>query len=262
MNIWIEVTRILVSLAFLAYSSWQDFKKREVSNKVWLIFGPAGLCLSLLDVFLGGDGSLLAISTAVMTGLSFTLFYLGFFGGADAKALMCLSMCIPAHPAVLKPFLGTILPLFPLSVLVNAIFASSMLVFGIIAYNVPQYLGNRGRFFEGLEDESTLRKLLLFVTGIKIDPIRIKNDLHFIPLETISQNDGRIIHNLHLFPQIRDEEFKDLASVRGFSVKTEEGIWVTPSIPFLVFVATGFFATLFLGDILIWLIFSLLSLVG
>lgn len=265
MNSWIEITRILVSVSFLTYSSWQDVRKREVSNNVWLIFAPAGLSLSLIEVLLGANElfpTFLAISIIVTTAVSFALFYLGLFGGADAKALICLSIAIPVHPAVLKPYLGLILPIFPLSVLVNAVFASSMLVFGIIIYNVPQYLKAGGRFFEGLEDESSLRKLLLFATGIRIDLDRIKNDFHFIPLETISEDDGRIIHQLHLFPQIRDEKFQELASVRSFSGKIEDGVWVTPAIPFLVFVMMGFLVTLFVGDFLIWLVFSLLSLVA
>lgn len=265
MNSWIEITRILVSLTFLTYSSWQDVKKREVSNKVWLIFAPAGLSLSLLEALLRTEESfrtLLAISIVVTTGLSFALFYLGFFGGADAKALICLSLAMPVHPSVLRTYLGLSLPIFPLSVLINAAFASSMLVFGIIVYNILHYLKAGGRFFEGLEDESSLRKLLLFITGIKIDLDRIKDNIHFIPLETVSEEDGRIIHHLHLFPHIADENLQHLASLRGFSGKIEDGIWVTPAIPFLIFVTVGFFVAVFLGDIPIWLVFSLLSLVS
>jgi len=263
MNSWTEATRIFISLIFLIYSSWHDMKKREVSNKVWLIFAPIGLCLSLLHISSNVDRSfpiLMAASVMITTGFSFAFFYLGLFGGADAKALICLSIAMPVPPAFPRSYLDPILPIFPLSVLVNAVFASSTLVFGILIYNVSQYLKAGGGFFEGLEDESSLRKLLLFLTGIKVNPERIKDDYHFIPLETISEVDGSILHHLSLFPQIGDGRLQQIGSLRGFSGKVRDGVWATPSIPFLVFVTVGFFVAMILGDVPIWLLFSLLDI--
>jgi preflagellin peptidase FlaK len=265
MNSWTEAARILVSLIFLIYSSWHDIRKREVSNKVWLVFAPIGLCLSLLHISSSVDRSfpiLMATSVTVTTGLSFLLFYLGLFGGADAKALICLSITIPVPPAFPRSYLNQILPIFPLSVLVNAVFVSSTLVFGILVYNVPQYLKAGGEFFDGLEDESSLRKLLLFLTGIKVNPDRIRDDHHFIPLETISEVNGRTVHHLSLLPQISDESLQDAGSLRGISGKVGDKVWVTPSIPFLVFVTVGFLVAMFLGDVPIWLLFRLLDVVS
>jgi len=265
MNSWTEAARILVSLIFLIYSSWHDVRRREVSNKVWLVFAPTALCLSFLHVSSNADGSfpiLTAASVAVTTGLSFLLFYLGLFGGADAKALICLSIAIPVPPAFPRSYLNPILPIFPLSVLVNAVFVSSTLVFGILVYNFSQFLKAGREFFKGLEDESSLRKLLLFLTGIKVNTDRIKDDHHFIPLETISEVDGRVVHHLSLFPHISDEKLQDTGSIRCISGKVWDGIWVTPSIPFLVFVTIGFFVTMSLGDVPIWLLFGLLDTVS
>jgi len=265
MNSWIEAARILISLIFLIYSSWHDMRKREVSNKVWLLFAPIGLCLSLLHISSTVDRSfpiLMAASVTIMTGVSFAFFYLGLFGGADAKALICLSVAMPVPPSFPRSYLDPILPIFPLSVLVNSVFASSTLVIGILVYNVSQYPRVGGGFFEGLEDESSLRKLLLFLTGIKVNPVSIKDDYHFIPLETISEVDGSVIHHLSLFPQINDERLQDIGSLRDFSGKVRDRVWVTPSIPFIVFVTVGFSVTLFLGDVPLWLLFRLLEMVG
>ena len=40
-----------VTAAFLIYASWSDYKTREVSNRVWAIYAPIALALSLSGVF-------------------------------------------------------------------------------------------------------------------------------------------------------------------------------------------------------------------
>ena len=42
-------TKIIVSLIFLLYASWSDYKSREVSNKLWIIYAPIALILSLIE---------------------------------------------------------------------------------------------------------------------------------------------------------------------------------------------------------------------
>ncbi|MEM2111602.1 MAG: hypothetical protein QXX08_06965, partial [Candidatus Bathyarchaeia archaeon] len=53
MNEMLEASRVLLSLFFLVLSSWQDMKKREVSNKIWAVYGPAGLVLLVMQFFFG-----------------------------------------------------------------------------------------------------------------------------------------------------------------------------------------------------------------
>jgi len=263
MDSWFETVRISVTFLFLAYSSWKDYQEREVSDTVWLLLAPIGLFFSLLQAFLRTDISFLislAVSSMVMTGLSFALFYLDFFGGADAKALICLSIALPTYPTVMNPSLDIVLPIFPLSVVSNAVFASCMLVFVIMFLNISRYIKTGTRFFQGLEGESAVRRFFLFVTGVKVDLRKVKGNPHYIPLEIFSQgSDGKINRHLHLFPRVNKEETQNLNLRQDFSKDIEDGVWVTPSIPFLVFVSLGFVAALFLGDILIWLVFSLLK---
>jgi len=263
MSPWPEVIRISASFLFLAFSSWKDYEKREVSNAVWLLFAPISLLLSLVDGFSRTDLSFLislASSFVVVTGLSFALFYLDFFGGADAKALICLSFALPVPPALLRPYLDLVLPIFCLSVISNAVLMSSLLALGIAVYNLSRYVKVGKGFFEGLENESYHRRFLLFITGIRVDSSKIKDTCQFIPLETFSkESDGKITRHLHLFPRINREDGQDLAPLRGPLKEVKSGVWVTPSIPFLVFVTMGFITTLLLGDILIWLVFGLVS---
>ena len=98
---------ILVSLGVLFYSSWSDYKTREVSNRVWVIYAPIALGLTLAELFLFEPSKLLffGISVGVTVGLALLLFYAGGFGGADSKALMCIALALPFAPlALITPF--------------------------------------------------------------------------------------------------------------------------------------------------------------
>jgi len=96
-----ESIRISLSLVFLIYASWSDIKTREVSNKVWLLYAPLGLMLTLFEGLLYEDYDywlFVGISVALTFTLAVSLFYLGAFGGADAKAFMCLALAFPTYP--------------------------------------------------------------------------------------------------------------------------------------------------------------------
>ncbi len=91
MDEWLEAIRILLSFSFLVVSSWYDFKTREVPNKIWILFAPSGFVLSILHYLLFERSSLpifWILSLFITVGISLAIFYLGFFGGADAKALI------------------------------------------------------------------------------------------------------------------------------------------------------------------------------
>lgn len=251
---WLEVTRACLSFLFLTASSWYDYKKREVSNWVWLIFAPLGLMFSLLQFYYTRDQVFLlfmGLSLLIVTGVSLALFYLGFFGGADAKALICLSLALPVYPSYLNPGTRVILPFFPLSVLSNAVFFSSMSIFSIALYNLYRRLRTGENLFEGFEDEPLWKKVLAFFTGIKVDVKGLCNSHHYIPLETISRGEnGENIRRLKIFFRLSEDSTQDISSLNDFYSNIEGKIWVTPSLPFLVFITIGFIAVHFLGDIL------------
>jgi len=122
-----EVLRIFISFSFLLISSWYDYRTREVPNRVWVFFAPAGFALAVLHLSLSNlagesvDLVLWLLSFAVTSGISLALFYLGLFGGADAKALICLSIALPVYPASIQHGINVLTPLFPLAVLSNGV---------------------------------------------------------------------------------------------------------------------------------------------
>ena len=95
-----SAAKISLSIGFLLYASWSDYKTREVSNRVWVIYAPIALALSLSELLLFESSQLplYGLSFGVTAGIAFLLFYTGGFGGADSKALMCIALALPFAP--------------------------------------------------------------------------------------------------------------------------------------------------------------------
>jgi Flp pilus assembly protein protease CpaA len=72
-----DVTKVTVSAVFLIYASWSDYKTREVSNRVWAIYAPIAIVLSLAELLLYDQSklALFGISVGLIVGLAFLLFY-------------------------------------------------------------------------------------------------------------------------------------------------------------------------------------------
>ncbi|KYH40794.1 MAG: peptidase A24B, FlaK domain-containing protein, partial [Candidatus Bathyarchaeota archaeon B63] len=181
-------------------------------------------------------------------GISLSLFYAGFFGGADAKALICLSIAIPMYPAVSPARRSALIPLFPVAVLVNAVLASSVLVLAILSHNLVMYARIRGEMFRGLEHEPLWKKMLVFTAGIKVDLEKIMSGLHYIPMEYLTRGEGgEVTRHIRISPSLEGAGFEELSEIQG-------QVWATPGLPFLIFITIGFLVALLFGDLTAWLI--------
>ena len=258
MNEVLDGLRVLVSLIFLAYASWSDFRKREVSNKVWVIFAPLALALTSLQFLVFSPESLydFVLSFAITSVLSITLFYAGAFGGADAKALICLSLALPSYPTdLLQPSFSLISPLFPISVFCNAVLLAALSVFYVLSRNYLWKRRTGKKLFEGFETESIGRKILTAVSGYKIKVVELEKEEFLYPLEDIRVAEtGESERKLIVMP--KDEEREEIVErILGASRegKFQSDVWVTPGLPMLVFITAGLVLALVFGDI-IWIL--------
>jgi preflagellin peptidase FlaK len=82
-------------------SSYEDFKKREVDDRIWLIFSPIGIIITFIEYFLNYiDFSYLILyilSIVIIIIVSIIIYYLKFVGGADSKALISISFLDPIN---------------------------------------------------------------------------------------------------------------------------------------------------------------------
>lgn len=260
-NEFLDASRVFLCLSVFTYASWSDWKKREVSNKVWLIMAPLAFALTTFQyvVFSPQFLQLFVLSFAITAALSIALFYAGGFGGADAKALMCLALALPSYRNYLfqsdVPFVS---PIFPITVFSNGVlFAAFTVVYAAIRNSVWR-LRTRRKLFEGFENESTWRKVLAFFTGYKIKASKLEKG-HMYPLEDIGKKEtGESERRLLVFP--KDEKVEGIVE-RILKAKREgrlpNEVWATPGLPLLVFLTAGLIVALVFGD-LVWILLRLI----
>ena len=257
MNEILDGVRVLLCIVFLTYASWSDFKTREVSNWVWAIFAPLALILTSLQFFMFSPEFLqgYALSFAATSALSITLFYAGAFGGADAKAFICLSLALPFYPTdILQPYSGVVSPLsqmlFTITIFSNAVLLAALSVLYIMARNLLWKQRNKKNLFEGIEKEAKWRKILVLLSGYKADIAELEKKEYLYPLEDFDENERK------LFVVPKDEDREEIVG-RLQKAKREgrlqNGVWATPGLPMLIFVTIGLIVALVYGDI-VWVI--------
>ena len=111
---WVMVA---VSLVFLAYSSWLDWKTREVDDKITHSFIGVALLLQVVRVLAGG--SLEEFGFAILVGALFfaigwLMYQTGQWGGADVKILAALGIMFANFPES-----GSVIIGFPFSYFIN-----------------------------------------------------------------------------------------------------------------------------------------------
>ena len=99
-SLTVEWAALAASAGALAVASVGDLKSREVSNRVWMVYGPVSLALFIARMILFvGDVPILLVSAISTIVVAFLLFQFGVMGGADCKALMCLGLALAACSA-------------------------------------------------------------------------------------------------------------------------------------------------------------------
>jgi archaeal preflagellin peptidase FlaK len=258
----LDGARIILCLSFLVYASWSDYKTREVSNKVWAALGPLALGLTGFQFLVYSPQPLQFLTSyvlafAITSGLAVAVFYAGGFGGADAKALMCIALALPVYPNHLLPQpVGFVSPLFPITVFTNGVLLGALSVFYALFRNLVWMVRNRGSIFEGLATESFGRKILALVSGYKVKVSKLEKG-HMYPLEDVYVNEyGEKKRKLLTFP--RYEERGEIVSRITENIKEKrlgDMVWATPGLPLLIFITAGLIVALTYGDI-VWLMLS------
>jgi len=264
-----EATRAITTLVFLLYASWSDHKTREVSNAVWVLFAPIALALTFFELYIY-DFSMLpmyGMSFVLTTAFAIALFYSGGFGGADAKALMCLALALPFYPANrFTPIVGEISPIsqnfFPITVFSNSVLLAAASAVFMFAYNIGWHIKNRKSIFEGdHKKESVWRKTLVLLTGYKMPLTKVKEKWHLYPLEDAEKtSEATFKRKLIILP--KDEGRNDIIGRLEKANQTgavPDKVWATPGLPMLIFVTAGLIIALLLGDVIWNLILFLLG---
>ena len=220
--------RIILALSMLALASAIDLRKREINDILWMGFG--GIAVVLL--FFSGDllhmFTILGLSM-IIAPIAILVWRIGVFGGADALCLIVLAGLAPMAT------LGTS-QITPLTTLTNAAIISVAPIFVNLARNMVAIL-RKEDLFKGFE-ATKMSKAIAFCIGYKA-----RNPRYSFSIE---RTDGTV--------RRLDFSFKH-AEKSTFCASSDT--WVTPGIPYIIYITAGFVIQIIYGDIIFNLIQSL-----
>jgi len=252
-----EAFRVLLSVVMLGYASWSDLRTREVSDLTWIVFGGLGLIFNLYEVATGGMKPIaLAVTVLFSTALSFSIGYLGLFGGADFKAFVALALLQPYPSRLIRPMLDTVSVIYPLTVFSNSALAGASSALVLLVRNLSA--ASRGSpLFEGHESERLWMKFIVLISGMKVKLDSVRGPPFQYPLEVPPLEEGAE-RRLVLMPDLEDDEAA-LDVFQRLRLAGVEEVWVSHTLPFLVFIAFGYLSALLVGDVALWAIMRMLA---
>jgi len=202
------------------------------------------------------------LSFGLIAGLAFLLFYAGGFGGADSKALMCIALALPFAPQTLfTPILtDTVSPIsqfiFPLTIFSNGVLFAALSGVYIILRNVIWHKKNHAKMFAGaLAYESIGKKILVLITGYKVNVSKLKEKWHVFPMEDVAENsENGVKRKLVVIPHDEGrEKIVERLSKAVNAEKIDAYVWATPGLPMLIFITLGLIVALVFGDV-VWIV--------
>lgn len=213
--------RIIFAIAMLFLASVLDIRKREINDIVWIAFGGIATLLFFLSGELWQAFVLIAISM-IITPVALLIWRVGVFGGADALCLIVLSALAPMVTLATSP-------ITPFTTLTNSAMLSATPIFVNIVRNTIAIL-KKEDIFKGF-DASMLHKAIAFCIGY-----RAKNSKYNFSIERMVGAVKKL-----------DFSFKH-AENTPFSATSDT--WVTPGIPYVLYITGGFVIQILYGDII------------
>ena len=228
MSFDVNAIRISLAILMLSIASYTDIKKREIDDRIWMIFGG----LSVIMLFLTSDisHSLVTIGISLLVApIALLVWRIGFFGGADAFALIVLASLAPEvtlSSSQVNPF----------TTLINTVLLSIIPVLVNIIRNVVSILRHED-IFKGFENETQKNKIIAMFVGH-----RSKNPRFSFSIEKQDGNSRKL-----------DFTLKNADNAEFCS---SSDTWVTPGVPYMIYIFGGFIVQLVCGD----MIFNLMGM--
>jgi preflagellin peptidase FlaK len=213
--------RILSALVMLSIATTIDIWKREINDVLWIVFGAISVVLIFFEPNITNSVVNTGISL-IIAPVALLIWRVGIFGGADAFALIVLAALAPQ----LSLSGNTVTPL---TTLTNAVIISIVPIFLNLFRNLIA-ISRHENIFEGFE-ETRLKKISALFLGY-----RAKNPKYSFSIERIERNHKKIDFSFH---HAENTEFCN-----------KPNTWVTPGMPYILYITAGFVVQLFFGDII------------
>lgn len=218
----VNSVRIILAVVMLGIASYTDIKKREIDDRIWMIFG--GLSFIILFFMPNIYNSLWTVGISlIITPAVLIIWRFGFFGGADAFALIVLAALAPG-----STFTGY--QVNPFTTLTNTVLLSIIPVVINILRNIISLI-RHDDIFEGFQNETRKNKIIAMFVGH-----RSKHPRFSFSIETREGNVKKMNFGM-----------KNADSAEFCS---SPDTWVTPGIPYMIYIFGGFVTQLVFGDII------------
>ncbi|OFV67125.1 MAG: peptidase A24 [Candidatus Syntrophoarchaeum caldarius] len=209
-----------------------------------------GISFLIIDVLKGGVQSLIPslLSITVVFLFIYLIYYLGVFGGADAKAFIMIGLMVPMYPTITLS--GYDLPLagipihriFALSVLGNCAFLSVIIaVLWVLLINLVDLA----------RDRKMPDRLFLLFLGYRKDIEGLRDSRHLRLLDRYEEmEDGSVRKRYRMGGVKIDDDLIGELEKYAASGKIEKKVWVTPGIPLMISITAGFVVAVIWGDLI------------
>lgn len=212
--------RILLAITMLAIASVLDLWKREIHDLLWIVFAVAAVVLIFFEPNIQDKLVTIGISM-IIAPLAIVIWRIGIFGGADAFCLIVLAALAPMITISNNA-------LTPFSTITNAAILSMIPPFTNMMRNLSAILQHK-EIFEGF-DETKLKKICAMFLGY-----RSANPKYGFSIERFEDGKKKLDFALHHAENAEFCHTKDT--------------WITPGIPYILYIAGGFLIQLFFGDL-------------
>ncbi len=234
----IDLIKFILVLGFLLYACKLDIESRIVPNRVWKYMLVVTLPFTVFQIITEPRPELYYMLTGIqilmVISLAYFLYYIGAYGGADAKAIMCLAVIFPFYPAYHGfPILNFGFGSFAFSTLANSVLAAPALLAGMFIRNL---------IVEGVRELKG--NFLYYLTGYRV---KVQNLPKFHNLLEYVDEGGK-------FRRVRRAVEPDGEMIERLIKRKVDEVWVTPALPFLVFITAGYIVAFTFGDLLYLLI--------
>ena len=212
--------RILLALIMLTIASLTDVWKREINDILWIAFGAVAVVLIFFEPNLINTLKAIGVSL-IIAPLALVIWRIGIFGGADALGLIVLAALAP-HVSLSGNFIT------PFTTLTNAAILSAIPILINMIRNLIA-MSNHENIFEGF-DETKLKKTLAIFLGY-----RARAPKYSFSIEKKEGGSKKLDFSLR---NVENDQFCNTSNT-----------WVTPGIPYMLYITSGFVVQLLFGDI-------------
>jgi hypothetical protein len=178
------------------------------------------------------ESSVVFVSVFVAVFLGFVLFWSGFYGGADLKALLFIAITTPTIPITLNPTLN--LPPLPLilTIFCNSIILSLIWPLTIFSLNLKDTLKGKNMFKD--IKLNPLQKTRLFFTA-RQTPLEKMEGLRYFPAEQIEIQNGQPTRKPLRLMKAETDTTKYLNNMKIHKHLYKKGALASPTIPTIAF---------------------------